>query len=415
MIVLVADDSGTNRAFFKEAFEAEGFEVVTANDGREALDILRRVKVDAIVSDILMPHVDGYRLCYEVRRDPHLHDIPIVILSASYTSTEDERLAGEFGADRFIRKSPSSEAVVDALKAAIAGPRKHRPENDRSPADLEIMKEYSSRLIEKLEERNRELESTKEKLIELNRQLFQRTQDLSRSEEKFRGIIENVQDIFFRADQNGVIEMVSTSVRRYGYEENGLIGAGIAVLCDDSDDPARLLDALARSNSISDFEIALRTKNGKPFIGSINARALFDLNGRMTGFEGLVRDVTERRHAEQVLREAEERYRSIFENSVEGIIQCLPSGRIITANSAVARILGYDSPADLKASVADVDSCYATPEDRSGLMALTDEEGFSKGREIQFIRKDGSRVWTLARGRAVKKPPRQGFVLRSNA
>lgn len=402
MRVLVADDSRTNRAFFKEAFEAEGFEVVTASDGREALNILREQTVDAIVSDILMPHIDGYRLCYEVRRDPKLRDIPIVILSASYTSVDDERLAGEFGADRFIRKSPSMATAVEALKQVTASPRKLPPAVGQSPADLEIMKEYSSRLVQKVEERNRELESTKEKLIESNRELFRRTEDLSRSEEKFRGIIENVQDIFFRANQYAVIEMLSPSVRRYGYQENDLIGAGIAMLCDDPGDPVRLIDQLARGNPISDFELTLLTKSGDAFIGSINARALYDENGQMTGFEGFVRDVTERRHSERVLREAEEKYRSIFENSVEGIIQCLPSGEIITANSAVARILGYDSPADLKASVSDIGCCYASPEDRADLLTVMDAESFSVGREVEFVRKDGSCVWTLARGRAVR-------------
>ena len=104
------------------------------------------------------------------------------------------------------------------------------------------------------------------------------------------------------------------------------------------------------------------------------------------------------------MRKAEEKYRSIFENSAEGIFQTLPSGQIITANPALARILGYDSPEELQAAGRNLGSHCTYPGDRDAMIAQMEEHGFINGMEIQFDRKDGTRIWALTRGRAAKDP-----------
>ncbi|HEY6333790.1 MAG TPA: PAS domain S-box protein [Blastocatellia bacterium] len=569
MRILIADDIESNRKLLKAVLEAEGMEVLVAADGQEALDLLERLHVDAIISDILMPRVDGYRLCYEVRKDERLKDIPIIIHSASYTSASDEKLAREFGADLFIKKSSSPAQVVKSL-FEVTDPRHVRAARPKhSAADLEIMKEYSERLIEKLEERNNQLEHTKQMLTESNRELLHRSEELSRSEEKFRGIIEHVEDVYFRANRRGIIEMVSPSAERYGYRGASLIGTDIRAVCARTEDAQQLLDKLVHDGAASDFELSLRTLRGGTFVGSVNARALKDHRGRPAGIEGFVRDITERKHTEEVLRErsnlaalaadvgravihnatiesmlatccdcfvnhlgaalaciwtldnssgllelqassgasrapaylyrrlslghleigriaadrmpilsndvegdtriscrqwagtkdivafagyplivvdrlvgvvaiysgkpmteliseglasvansialgiernldeqalrkAEEKYRNIFENSAEAILQTLPSGRVITANPAAARILGYVSPEDLMASIHTMANHYANAEDRQRLLSVIEAEGFSKAIEVQFTRKGGAAIWALARGRAVR-------------
>ena len=80
--------------------------MVTARDGEEALSVLNEKKIDLVVTDILMPNVDGYLLCYAIRTSEKLKDIPVVIYSATYTSFSDEKIAMELGAINLFANRP---------------------------------------------------------------------------------------------------------------------------------------------------------------------------------------------------------------------------------------------------------------------------------------------------------------------
>ena len=101
-------------------------------------------------------------------------------------------------------------------------------------------------------------------------------------------------------------------------------------------------------------------------------------------------------------REAEEKYRSIFENAVEGIFQSTVEGQFLTANPAMARMFGYESPEELLEAVSDIrDQLYVDPERREEFYRLALRDGFVGGFEIHLRRKDGSSVWVSANARAV--------------
>ncbi|MGH9759610.1 MAG: response regulator, partial [Blastocatellia bacterium] len=150
MRVLVVDDIDVNRRLLKARLEAEGLEILLAEDGLEALQVLERERVDAIISDILMPNVDGYRLCYEIRKNDSLRGVPFIVYSESYTSLADEKLAAQFGADRFLRKSASTAEILKALEDVTMGVQTRV--NSAAPPipDLDVMKEYSERLVSML-------------------------------------------------------------------------------------------------------------------------------------------------------------------------------------------------------------------------------------------------------------------------
>jgi len=93
MKLVIVDDIATNRELLRETFETAGHTTLEASDGVEALQILARNKVDAVLSDILMPRMDGYRLCHEIRTNTRLRSLPIVIYSSTYNSPSDEKLA----------------------------------------------------------------------------------------------------------------------------------------------------------------------------------------------------------------------------------------------------------------------------------------------------------------------------------
>jgi PAS domain S-box-containing protein len=128
-----------------------------------------------------------------------------------------------------------------------------------------------------------------------------------------------------------------------------------------------------------------------------------DEAGTVAATFGVARDITERKQAEEARREAEEKYRDIFENAGEGIFQSTPDGRFISANPAFARMHGFDSPEDLIRSWDDISrQIYADPARREEFKRLLEENGILRGFEHQVFRKDGSKIWISVNARAVR-------------
>jgi len=174
MKLLIVDDMPTNLKLLRAQLEAEGHAVFEAQDGVEALELLRRQPVDGIVSDILMPRMDGYRLCHEVRNSLQFRDLPFIFHTNTYLSPGDEKLALDLGADQYLRKPAGTESILKALQDAAAGPVR-RPGPQLVEAD--VLREYSERLVKKLGEKNVELEQAKDELQKNNADLERRVRE----------------------------------------------------------------------------------------------------------------------------------------------------------------------------------------------------------------------------------------------
>lgn len=117
----------------------------------------------------------------------------------------------------------------------------------------------------------------------------------------------------------------------------------------------------------------------------------------------IMRDITDRKRAEHALRQAEEKYRSIFENAAEGIFQSAPEGSFLTVNPALARMLGYSSPEEVVTTIQDIArQVYAEPEQRTEYVRLLQAQGEVRGFECEFIRKDGGRILVSVCSRAIR-------------
>ena len=172
MKILIVDDIAANRKLLRVQLEAEGFVVVEAADGIEALQVLAREPLDAVLSDILMPRMDGYRLCHEVRKSPALRALRFVLYSSTYTAPADVRLSDTVGADQFIAKPAPIAVILRALQIPAAG----RPSPPSGlPDDALIVQQYSAVLVAKLEEKNTELQQA----LEAARRAHQRIQELN--------------------------------------------------------------------------------------------------------------------------------------------------------------------------------------------------------------------------------------------
>ena len=166
MKVLIADDNDASCKLLRAILEAEGHAVIVAADGHEALGLLERHPVDAIISDLLMPNLDGFRLCREIRQDSRWHKTPFICYTAIYCSLDDEKLAFDLGADAYLRKPSSRATILSTLRGAFdrvrAGPTRRKALH----SELDVLNEYSRPLVAELENKNFQL-SEKNRLAEL--------------------------------------------------------------------------------------------------------------------------------------------------------------------------------------------------------------------------------------------------------
>ncbi len=115
MKILIAEDNEESRNLLVKQLSALGHEVTATTNGAEALEQALAQPPDMIVSDIMMPKMDGFRLCHECKQNDKLKDIPFVFYTATYTSIEDEKFALSLGARGYIRKPTDPEALIQRL------------------------------------------------------------------------------------------------------------------------------------------------------------------------------------------------------------------------------------------------------------------------------------------------------------
>ncbi|WP_141733885.1 response regulator [Oligoflexus tunisiensis] len=144
--ILIADDDPIQLKLLKVQLEQAGFVVVTAVDGEDALEKAVLLQPDGIVSDVLMPRMDGFRLCLGVRKDFRTSKIPVFLISSVFIDEQDLRLANSVGCNRFFSRQPDSKEIVDALIIALNAPSVE-PLTSQQPA----ANQYIERIVGQIE------------------------------------------------------------------------------------------------------------------------------------------------------------------------------------------------------------------------------------------------------------------------
>jgi PAS domain S-box-containing protein len=234
---------------------------------------------------------------------------------------------------------------------------------------------------------------------------------LQESQRRFASLIDSLPGIVFSCASDPEWSMTYLSegcLTLTGYKSEELVGnraVSFNSITHEEDLPkvlAALETGVAQKQPYV-VEYRIRTKSGQEKWVWEKGHGVFDNTGKVLGVEGFITDITERKRSEEALQQAEAKYRSIFENALEGIFQTTTDGHYVSANPALARLYGYSTPAELIARLTDIEhQLYVEPERRAEFIRMLQENDAALEFESQVYRKDGSVIWISENARAVR-------------
>jgi len=287
---------------------------------------------------------------------------------------------------------------------------KQKPKSQIS-TDLKILRIRTARLEALLadydQENNKPPETELAKANEALRieiaERMRAEESLRESEQKYRLLIESMQDVLIQLSPAGKVLYVSPAVKKFGgYDPESEIGSHISKYFENETDAVRaaeLLEKVLINGQSGYFEFIFKAKDKKPFPVEHTFVPILK-NNNVTAIQLVLRDITKRKRAEEALRAGEERYRGLFENVPVGLYRTTPQGKIMDANPALLKMLGFSDWKTLLATNAS--DIYVHPDDRRKQQVLLEREGIVCGFETRMRRSDGTFIWVRDTVRVVQ-------------
>ena len=296
--VLIVDDKPENLYLLRMLLQGHGHTVAEARNGRVALDLARQEPPDLVISDLLMPEMDGYTLLNAWKADPRLQVVPFIVYTATYTDAQDEQAARDMGADAFLIKPTEPAEFIRQLNGVLERAQRGEqtlPKLPQQAAEVRL-RSYSEALVRKLEQRTEELQRTVAELRTAQSRMRLSARALGASA---TGVM-----ITERSGPEGRIIYVNPAFERItGYSADELLGQPPRVLLSDTTDP----DTLAALRTALQEEREARTmlrsqrKDGSIFWSELTVAPVPAEDGQPGHFIGVLDDITARKHFQDEL------------------------------------------------------------------------------------------------------------------
>lgn len=308
--ILVVEDNDGSREYLFYLLTRSGHEVQSAAEGGEALELIRSFRPDLIISDILMPGIDGFELIRRLRAEPSSANIPVVLYSATYHQSETQRLLKTGGLIRRIEKPAEPEVILQVVEEALRQPP--APELiDPATFSEQHLRLVSEKLVQKVQAlttANLKLEETRRQLEAEVRTRSRLEQDLRESESRLRQITACAPVGIFQLLPSGECLFANDWwLATTGLPPQKCLGWGWAQAIHPAErEPviAALKKILAEGGSYQgEFRVFTTRQETRWVIA--RTEPLKSLDGSISGHVGMVLDITERRRLEEQLRQAQ--------------------------------------------------------------------------------------------------------------
>jgi len=297
--ILLVNDNLNEAKFISKELVHNNFKVLSANSGQSALNKLNKYNVSLVLSDMILPDMEGIDLLKNIHQQPKLEDLPFIF----FTAISNKKLiakALEEGAADFINKSTSPEELVLRISTQID-----------------------------LHKRNRMLAN-----------------QLNNSNYRFKVMLDYTHDVEFFRNAQGKLEYVSPGLERiFGYSAekymHGVYGFKDIVYPDDYQMAKDAFEKAMQGQTIENFICRFNHKNGTTIYGAISSNPLYDDNGTFLGIRTSLRDVSEQINLSKKLQSNRDRYRALVENTSDWLWEIDLNGNYIYSNRKAYDIVGY--------------------------------------------------------------------------
>jgi adenylate cyclase len=418
--ILIVDDTPDNLRLLSTILQSHGYQVRTAINGLMALKGAKIIPPDLILLDINMPLMNGYEVCKELKISSETAEVPVIFISA-LDQVFDKIKAFEVGGVDYITKPFQIEEVLVRIENQLNQQRLSRQlkdKNNRLSAEIAVRQRAEEELFFLL--------STTQLIAEAS----DFSSALSIILRSCCGIINWDLGEAWIPNLDGTLlnYAQSWSATNSGLEEFRQQSLTIT-FAQNIGSPGRTWSSKQPEwiddVSLETVQVFIRAKNAansglkasfsipilvndtvtlvlvffKKTASPIQKHLVELVNAAAIQLSSLI----QRKHTEDALRIAEEKYHSIVENAVEGIFQATPSGRYLSVNPALARMFGYESPEELINSIEDVSQqIYVESIQRHKFMDAVEANNKVKGFESLVYRKDGQVIWISENTRAVR-------------
>ncbi len=425
-ILCVNDEKNILSALKRVFLGEDNYEIITANGGEEALEILKKKPINLIITDLYMPGIDGWKLC-RLLRSPEFHDynsIPILVMSATFSGSDTEEITRDLGANGFISVPYTSKDLVCAVENLLSGKVLSKTvrvlivEDDESlrRTICDCFKEYGYSIFEAsdVNQALNQLKNVNPEIIILDYHLPDHTGDtllqrlkvlqsqaavlvitgdaspdlaikitkmgadgyvrkpfksqylldlcekirrewsllrveklLEDRTQEFQRIFENSVDGIIIFDSSGCIVQVNNAVEKLlGSGREKVVGKNIRELMPEDEENTKkameLMRDLKKQDKISGVEQLWKRNDGSLFYVELNFSVVRDARSNLTGAVVSIRDITERKQSEEEVRKTKDFLESVIEGSKDGIITVDEKGNILSCNTAMEKISGFN-------------------------------------------------------------------------